>query len=272
MTLLMSWIGVDSRGPASIYLASDSRISWDNGSTWDYARKLFASRKHPVILGYCGDVLFPSQVLGQLIDLVDWDLLFREEDTTDKKWLRILAVLQRSFADYPGSISRPFSILYCTREGSRMHSVFRLRELSWEDGVGWNDEGWIDLPKESGPVAVLGSGREAFGKCHSSWSRSGLGRTSRIAFSAFCDALGSGEDDRSGGAPQLVGLYRERAAESLGIVYQNERFLFGLPTEASGNLNAVEWRNCLFERCDWRTVKPLVGAQRHARPCEVSTV
>jgi hypothetical protein len=70
MTSLVSWIGVDSLAPASIYLASDSRISWGNRLTWDYSRKLFASRNHPEILGYFGDVLFPSQVLGQLIDLV----------------------------------------------------------------------------------------------------------------------------------------------------------------------------------------------------------
>ncbi len=100
MTSLVAWIAVDSRSPASIYLVSDSRISWGS-QTWDYGRKLFASRNYPEILGYYGDVLFPSQVLGRLIDLIDLNLLFNADDLPSHKWEKILSVIQKSFKGYP---------------------------------------------------------------------------------------------------------------------------------------------------------------------------
>jgi len=266
MTSLVAWIAVDSRTPASIYLVSDSRISWGSKLTWDYGRKLFASRKHPEILGYFGDVLFPSQVLGQLVDLIDSDLLFNASDYPQNKWPKILSVVQQSLEGYPDENSRPFTIVYCTRENSGMDSVFHMSTLRWKPSEGWVDEQWIDLPEKSGIIGVFGSGEDSVSKWYSYWSKTGEKRTSRSVFSAFCDALQSGEDKRSGGAPQLVGTYRKGAAESFGIIYKNKRYLLGLPVDESDNLDAVEWRNGLFERCDWRTMKPLTGAQRHSRP------
>lgn len=266
MTSLISWIGVDSRAPASIYLASDSRISWGDKLTWDYGRKLFASKNYPEILGYFGDVLFPSQVLGQLIDLIDSNLLFGIEDSPESKWLKILSVVQKSFGDYPDEKSRPFSVVYCTRENSGMTSVFHMSTSSWKPDKGWANERWIDLPKESGIIAVFGSGEEVVNKWYSYWSRTRQNRTSRSVFSAFCDALQSGEDRHSGGAPQLVGIYRKGAAESFGVIYKDKRYVLGLPVDESNNLDAVEWRNNLFERCDWRTMRPLEDAHRHSRP------
>lgn len=66
MTAFLSWVGVDHRGPASLYLASDSRISWTDNEvrSWDRGRKVFACSRTPDVLGYVGDVLFPSLVLG----------------------------------------------------------------------------------------------------------------------------------------------------------------------------------------------------------------
>ena len=141
-----------------------------------------------------------------------------------------------------------------------------MSTLSWKRYEGWTEKRWIDLPEKSGIIDVFGSGEEVINKWYSYWSKTRQGRTSRSVFSAFCDALQSGEDKRSGGAPQLVGVYRKGAAESFGIIYKNNRYLFGLPVDVSDNLDAVEWRNSLFERCDWRTMKPLEGAQRHSRP------
>ena len=266
MTSLVSWIGVDSRAPASIYLASDSRISWENKLTWDYGRKLFASRNYPEILGYVGDVLFPSQVLGQLIDLIDSDSLFGVGDSPDDKWAKILSIVQKSHEGYPDEKSCPFSIIYCTRENSGMASAFHMSTVNWKSGEGWADQRWLELPKQSGVIAVFGSGENAVNKWYSYWSGTRQSGTSRSVFSAFCDALQSGEDQRSGGAPQLVGVYRKRAAESFGVIYKGKHYLLGLPVDESEKLDAVEWRNSLFERCDWRTMKPLEGAQRHSRP------
>jgi hypothetical protein len=266
MTSLISWVGVDSRAPASIYLASDSRISWGKDQTWDYGRKLFASRNHPEILGYLGDVLFPSQILGQIMSFIDSNTFFACDAPSKRKWTRIISILHKSFKGYPNTNCRPFSIVYCTRENSGMASIFRMAKLSWDPDKEWGEELWLDIPKQSGIIAILGSGEEAVDKWYSYWSRTKEKRTSRSVFSAFCDALQSGEDKYSGGAPQLVGLYREGPAESFGILYKGKRYLLGLPAEESKGLDVVEWRNNLFERCDWRTMQPLEDAQRHSRP------
>jgi hypothetical protein len=55
--------------------------------------------------------------------------------------------------------------------------------------------------------------------------------------------------------------------ESFGIIYQNARYLLGLPTASEeAVLMEVEWRNELFERCDALSMERISGAQRHARP------
>lgn len=41
MTLLASWIAVDSRKPSSIYILSDSRISWGSAAKFDFGKKVF---------------------------------------------------------------------------------------------------------------------------------------------------------------------------------------------------------------------------------------
>ena len=44
MTSFIAWLGVDSRGPTSMYFASDSRISWDKvPGVWDCGQKVFAA-------------------------------------------------------------------------------------------------------------------------------------------------------------------------------------------------------------------------------------
>ena len=79
----------------------------------------------------------------------------------------------------------------------------------------------------------------------------------------------SGGDPRSGGAPQLVGLYREGAARSFGVIFNNERYLFGLPVNLDAEWENVEWRNELFERCNAESKTVLEGAQRHSRPTNI---
>ena len=83
MTMLVSWIGIDTHGPTSAYIAADSRISWNMTNKFDFGKKVFASKKYPEILGYAGDVLFPSIVLEQIIELIDADVLFANYAQTE---------------------------------------------------------------------------------------------------------------------------------------------------------------------------------------------
>ncbi|MHB1356672.1 MAG: hypothetical protein ACYCZF_11945 [Anaerolineae bacterium] len=265
MTTLVAWLGVDARKPASIYLASDSRISWSANEKWNFGRKLFASHTSPDLLGYCGEVLFPSQVFGQIIELIENGLLFQEQDTADLKRHKIFEILRFSLANYPITQNPGFTVVYCTREHQLMNSVFYTFTIEWKPTTGWCEH-VIELPQTSGIIIDYGSGGKYFEKWHSYWSNTNETRPSRIVFSAFCDSLFNAEDPKSGGAPQLVGLYRKGNGLSLGVIYGDERYLMGLPVIQTGDLSSIEWRNKLFERCDGNTKMPLPQAQKHYHP------
>ena len=120
MTLLVSWVGIDTHGPSSIYIASDSQISWGTSAKFDLGRKVFAFSKWPDILGYCGDVLFPSIVLNQIVELGDAGLLFAPTYSCTQKFQAIVNKLNDSFAAYPqmhsGLAENSLSVIHASRD------------------------------------------------------------------------------------------------------------------------------------------------------------
>jgi hypothetical protein len=264
MTTLIAWIGVDSRGPASLYFASDSQYSWGNRESWSFGKKIFASKAYPDILAYCGDVTFPSTILNQLVEHIDIGLLYSQEDNYQKKNQKIFNSIQLSFENYPVSQRNDFHIVHGCREGDRMNSVFHIFKISYKDND-WKNEKLV-LPNASKLIDKIGSGKDSMNNWYDKWQRSDSKRTSRSVFSAFCDSIESGDDLCSGGPPQLSGIYRTGNAFSFGIIINGNRYFNGLSVSDSGSLNTIEWRNCLFERCDGNTMERLNHAQRQPRP------
>ena len=271
MTTLISWLGVDSRSPSSIYLASDSRISWGNIQGWDTGRKLFASKTMPEIFGYCGDVTFPIQVLGQIVEQIDNGLLFSENEGFEGKLKKIHALILKSYTGLPRAQQRYFEILYVSRSNSRMQSDFKISQIflnSQKEVI----VRLLDIPNKSDLIIRSGSGKQALKRWYNKWVEpklkdpNGITKTSRNIFSAFCDSLLSKDDHLSGGAPQLVGLYRVGAAKNFGIIYEGKRYFNGLEVESNTQLDGVEWRNVLFERYDAEYMDLLKGAQPQPRP------
>jgi hypothetical protein len=264
MTSLVAWIAVDSRGPASFYIASDSRITWGKAATWNYGKKVFASASSPDLFGYTGDVLFPFIFLSQISDYIrvsKWTSFNVEE-----KHEQFLRFLESALESYPETRRNAFSLLHCSREHSGMNSRFHLWETRWAPPNAWFDYKH-HLPEESSLIAALGSGKETVVELDQKWRASDAGGTSRAVFSAFCEAISSNQDWRSGGPPQLVGLYRRGSGEQFGIIHEGGRHLSGLlVTLEIASVLRVEWRNNLFERCDAMSMKLKSGAKRHARP------
>ena len=209
-------------------------------------------------LGIAGMVLYPSLILGQLIDLIDAQLFFDPSEDVSEKFGKIAAVLKQSFDGYPKHEKRPFTVVYCTRIGVGMKASFYLATLKWADDV-WSQQ-IIGMPKQSDLLIALGSGAEKVTSRVEKWHKAQGQRTSRSIFSAFCDSLRAGEDPSVGGGPQLVGLYREGPAHHFGAIFGGDLFLLGLPAGSRSSLDEVEWRNELFELCDWRTKQKLTGA------------
>lgn len=266
MTSFVAWVGVDSRGSSSLYLASDSRVSWGPKDTWDYGRKVFATTTSPDVLGYIGDVLFPSLVLGQVVAAIDARTLYPLNSLPEDRFACIRKAIQASFSNLPSLARNPFTVVYGTRENEGMGSHFRLWRLAWDPNSKWTEE-HVPLPTRSSALWVLGSGTKAIREWQSRWDSSSQGGTSRAVFSAFCDAIHSRTDPLTGGAPQLVALYRKDPAQTIGVVIDRSPYLFGLPVDAvlERQSSELQWRNHLFERVDTRGVR-LLKAQHHHAP------
>ena len=146
-----------------------------------------------------------------------------------------------------------------------MVSAFELYTLKWT-----SKDGWITsqppMPSHSKLVLSLGSGSNSINNSNMPWQKTEVQGTSRSVFSAFCDSLKSQLDPFTGGAPQLVGIYRKGAAKNFGIIFNDQRYLFGLPVEENENLKSVEWRNCLFEISNPETKQRQINAQPQPRP------
>jgi hypothetical protein len=266
MTLIVSWVSHDSRGPSSLYLMSDSRISWTNGTTlhkWDHGKKVFAFKNSPDIIGYCGDTLFTTQAISHIVALADAGILFHKTNTADRRFARIKYKIRELLTPYPEVYMRDsFSIIYGTRIASHEFVCF---ELTWSKTQGWKDDK-RSVASFSDKLMVLGSGAAEFERKYIDYQNSEIKRTSRAIFQCFCDALENIKDPECGGAPQLAGLYRIQNGIDFGIILKNKRYISGVPVDNLSNFNQLEWRNELFERFNGEQNKIGKGAQRQPNP------
>jgi hypothetical protein len=267
VTTLLSWLSVDNRGASAIYIVSDSRITWGSPDKWwDSGRKVFAMKSADVF-GYCGEVLFPTLVLGQLSDLIDRGLLWPPDCAAENRHSIIIEYLKTSFERRHNAPNHDFTIIHCAREGRGLPSRFHSWRVDYHAvSKNWSDAA-IDVSHDgkSKVLVALGSGKKHLEQEISRWNTTSQGGTARALFSAFCDALAAGEDPSSGGMPQLVSLDLRKGGKVLGFVSNGGRYIYGLPVEALSALADMEWVDELFQRISPDTLKLLSGAQRHAR-------
>jgi hypothetical protein len=266
MTMLVAWLAADSRGPASLYLASDSRITWDGSGSWDRGRKLFSCRKYPYLFGYVGEAFFPSQVLGQVIERIEADLL--EASNPEDFAHQVVSLIQDMLRDRPHAVRGDFRVILAQRYGQRMSSTFHVHDAHFPT-TGDPDLERCALPQHSDVVGAWGSGARTFRHHYERWASSDIRETSRAMFSAFCDSLAAGGDPLSGAPPQLIGLYRIGAGRPFGLIWEGRRYYCA--TEVLGEVTTrdVQWHNALFEVCDPQTLERATGAQPQPRPSQV---
>lgn len=267
MTLLASWISIDTHGPSAAYIAADSRISWrqtQHFDYFDYGKKVFASKRYPEIFGYAGDVLFPSIVLSQILEMIDSGLLFRQNMSCSEKNGIVYEKLCHSFSKYPDIYGNtPIQVLHISRETVfEGYPSFYHYRMSWDRSSGWS-RSEKSIPDESGLIAVLGSGGKEFSENYKNRYQEGPNKsTSRNVFHCFIDTLMNIQTNQCGGAPQLVGIYRKplSSARNYGIIYGNKRYFLGMEIPDNASFGMIEWRNELFELCDGATKAKIVGA------------
>lgn len=274
MTSFVAWVGIDERAIASVYFASDSRLTgplkYDSATGkildawhWDYGRKLYATRCYPDIWGYVGDVLFPSQILGQMVDLIDSGTLFESGDNPERKLKKMIGFFDLASQGYP--YMQDVKIIYCSRldfdYNPSIRSKFRVFILT-KRSTDW-DVKRLGIPNKSREILIEGSGKVDIEAALVRWGESQHKGTSRSIFSAFCDGLEKTTDPNSGGAPQLVGVHRKGVGKYFGIVYQQQNYFLGLPFKRPQNSDRIEWFNDLFEVTSGKTKKRLFTAKKH---------
>lgn len=270
MTILASWIGIDTHGPTSAYIVADSRISWDERRCFDYGKKVFASKCYPEIFGYAGDVLFPSIVLSQIIEMIDTDLLLNCTMSCKEKNKIIFQKLQYAFSKYPDACgNNPIQILHISRDTVfEGYPDFCHYLLTWSKNIGWHQEE-KQIPDKSELLQVLGSGQDEFRSNYKERYQNGDNQsTSRNVFHCFIDTLSNIKDWHCGGPPQLVGIYRKpcTAAQNYGILYNNKRYFLGTEIPQDASFDKIEWRNELFELCNGSTKKKKIVAATQPDP------
>lgn len=266
MTLLVSWIGIDTHGPTSAYIVSDSRITWRKNTYFDYGKKVFASKLYPEIFGYAGDVLFPTIVLSQIVEMIDSNILFDNNMTCSQKNKIIFQKLQYMFSKYPGEYgNNPIQIIHISRETTfEGYPKFHHYLLTWNKNTGWSQEE-KSIPSKSGLLHILGSGKKEFEKNYNErYQQSENESTSRNVFHCFIDTLINIKNWQCGGAPQLVGIYRKpySAAQNYGIIFNKKKYFLGTEIPKNSSFEEIQWRNENFELCDGRTKKRIENATR----------
>jgi hypothetical protein len=129
MTTLVAWVSYpkSKKNISGIYLASDSRITWGSANRrWDAGRKLFTSDKSAHAFGYCGDVVFPSLVLAQVISALDQKQIFEEDVSPNDKHMAVVSVIKSSFERRHNAPNQSFTIVHTHRDGSGDAACFRL--------------------------------------------------------------------------------------------------------------------------------------------------
>lgn len=285
MTTLIAWAAIDNRETTAVYMASDSRISRGDSGVWDSGRKIFASEKFPEILGYTGDALFCTQVLGQVVAFIDSCEALAGLTDLEKKYDYVQDLIVRAFKVYPTEFCLPsFSILYMTR----VDKIWGACTFSWSADGGWAAKqvhhiplNWSDVQQggqniEAQTDTILfssdGSGGAKFRNFYKSskWLEK-LSLYSRSIFGAFVDFIDSGVDGKTGGKPQIAGIYRKFEAKKIGFTEGESRFLYGIqlaPTDYGKN---VRWVNATFENCESESGMRFADAQPQPAPLSKAT-
>ena len=263
MTLLVAWTGIDSRGPASVYIATDSRLSWGKQSFFDHAIKTYALHNFPAIIGFCGDVLVSQMIISQTIALVK-EMEINKMTTLDYISNVIVRILNRSYADYPIQRSTGnFTIIVSGRRTLNSVGDFECYKITSKFDSTIKDA--IQFPEASGPIVVTGSGTDKFKQFYEQHQQTENPNrsTSRDVFHAFYQTITSGSELTVGVIPQIVSVIRkpESSGFHCGVVANGKRYMSGQLIDYDIIPANLKWFNENFEITDPSTKKRAIGAQ-----------
>ncbi|MGZ9899796.1 hypothetical protein [Shewanella gaetbuli] len=269
ITTLIAWVACDGAAKKNaVYLASDSRLSWGQLGYWDLGRKIFPSEKYGDILGFCGDALFCSQQLSQIITYIDSCSSFEVVNEPLERSDLIYELIKNSFGPYPKKFAlKSFTIVYLTRRAKYDFCAFSIK---WSSAKGWSKEE-LKIGNTSSLIIWAGSGGNEYKELHANEIKhSDFGENSRGYFYALNRFIKSNKDPATGGPPQLSCLYNIGAAVKIGTVFDEERYIYGLKIPNGENINNVRWVNDTLETFDANQLKRFQNAQAQPVPRKLS--
>ena len=265
MTAIIAWSTFDGHGTASIYLASESRLSQPTGGgraprvLRDDFRKTFGSRQTPDIFAVCGTVV----ALQPLID----ELCAAAQEERQARAAR--AQLNSDHVNYSKDIVTRVTarIPLGRHSGLILFHAYRFGTLDFglqRIALGLNPAYTrIILEPTKGMLYRDGSGREMVEREQTNDPETDARGFSRWFWQSFVSSLQAPTDPSCGGPPQLVGLYREGNAVPYGVHFKEAVFLDGALLKAPP-AQQLEFRDELFQRTLFSGAL-VDGAQRHAR-------
>lgn len=272
MTTLQSWVSYSDTGekphlPRAVYIASDSRITWGGAHRrWEAGRKVFAAKEEPHLFGYCGDVILPALLIGQILSAIDAGVLFPHNASAIERHDAIFNVVQRGVARAVCTPSSHFTIHHVQRELPWPKTTFRAWNIFFDATQRSCTSYETSVPATTGLVGSYGSGKESAEKRFREWQQSDSAGRSRAILSSFCDSISSGSDPLSGGPPQVAALYTKGSPVQIGMLVDGRRYVNGLEVDIAPHLCKIEWRDSLGQVVDPITGNSLPGARRFARP------
>jgi len=110
-----------------------------------------------------------------------------------------------------------------------MQSKFHLWRLQYYASTNKIYSTKIEIDSETSCLALIdGSGASVIRQFKSRRDEDKEASTSRAAVLTFYDALSSGQDLATGGAPQMVGIWRKGPARRFGVIWKGDRYVAGL--------------------------------------------
>ncbi|MCG2633063.1 hypothetical protein L6654_41675 [Bradyrhizobium sp. WYCCWR 13023] len=218
------------------------------------------------MFGYCGDVVFPSLVLAQIVSAIDNGVLFRSTADAQEKQDVICEALKTSFTRRNGTPDQDFSILHLMRAGEEESREFYGWEISYAvKARRWHSKS-LEVPMTTGVVSLIGSGKPFARKYIDRWVNSDVGNRGSAIFSGFCDSLFSNEDQYSGGMPQVAALNKGSHAQIIGFIEKGRHYLNGLQILPARSLHRIKWTDRYFQDINPTTMQRKTGARRRIRP------
>lgn len=248
MTSFLAWLASDSSRMCGVYFASDSRVTFHDGSRDDYSVKLFCPGNSPEIFGMLGsDITFPRYALPEICKRIDEGCIPPGSATSMYgriDWVfRELIQMKETL---PGG--GDFTIFHASRNSYRDNSTFSVTRYQFvSEGNTWLRHDYDLKTGESQAIQVDGTGGSIVVD-NVIPLKIAIGAVSRIYFEGFCNALKSDCPDQfSGGAPQLLGLGSSGMGRHYGVQTTKGTFFKGSPVSFSSVPSGTEWRNETFQ-------------------------